>query len=164
MRKAQLLLACALLLCGPVTASAQQVKTPDVPRQSDFAAQEREVREFYDSYAEDLRQHRREAIVNRYDPRGVFFLGNGKKILVSFEGVKNQYLTKWKGPKSFQWKDLTIEVLSPDAAIVLGRFEWLAAAGEALNFSYTGVLIRHPGGWRIRVEDESTQPVKPPAQ
>jgi hypothetical protein len=160
MRKAHFLLACALLLCGCVAAAAQQVKTPDMPGQSNVAALEREVSEFYDSYAEDLRQHRREAIANRYDPRGVFFLGNGKKILRSFEEVKNQYLTKWKGPKSFGWKDITVEILSPNAAIVLGRFDWQTVAGETMTFSYTGVLIRHTGGWRIRVEDESTQPVK----
>jgi hypothetical protein len=164
MRKARFFLACVFWLCGCVIAQAQQVKPLDMSRQSNLAASEREVREFYDSYGEDLRQHRREAIANRYDPRGVFFLGNGRKILRSFEVVKNQYLTKWKGPKSFDWKDLSVEILASDAAVVLGRFDWQTAAGETLSFSYTGVLIKHPGGWRIRVEDESNQPSKPPSQ
>ena len=136
-------LTCAIWLCGCVASEAQQVKAPELPRQSNVATVERAVRDFYDSYAEDLRQHRREAIANRYDTRGVFFLGNGKKVRRSFEEVKDRYLTKWSGPKSFEWKDLTFEVLSSDAAVVLGRFDWQTAAGETLSFSYTGVLIRH---------------------
>lgn len=157
-------LACSLLLCGCVVSLAQQAGAPREPGRSEAVAVERELRAFYDSYAEDLRQHRREAIANRYDPRGVFLLGNGRKVLRSFEEIKSLYLSKWKGPRTFEWKDITVEVLSPDSAVVLGRFDWRTAAGETLNFSYTGVLVRHPGGWRIRVEDESTEPPKPPAQ
>lgn len=164
MRKARFLLACAFWLCGCVAAAAQQANAPNAQRPGNVAAVERELREFYDAYAEDLRRHRRGAIADRYDPRGVFFLGNGRKVLRSFEEVKNQYLTKWTGPRSFEWKDLTVEVLSPDAALMLGRFDWQTPSGETLTFSYTGVLVRHPGGWRIRVEDESHQPPKPPAQ
>lgn len=162
MRKSQLLLACAILLRGSFVAEAQKVKTPEPLRQSEVTAIEREVREFYDSYAEDLRRHRRESIADRYEPRGVFFLGNGRKSLESFESVKNSYLTKWTGPKSFEWKDMSVEVLSPDAAVVVGLFTWQTDAGEVLTFSYTGVLIKRLGKWRIRIEDESSQLTKPP--
>lgn len=70
MRKAQLLVACSLLLGGSLVTEAQK-ETPKP--QNNGAAIEREIREFYDSYAEDLRQHRREAIADRYDQRRVFF-------------------------------------------------------------------------------------------
>ena len=159
MRKAQLLLACSMLLCGGSAAGAQKVKAP-----SYGAAVEREVREFFDSYAEDLRRHRREAIADRYDPRGVFFLGHGRKTLRSFESVRDSYLTKWTGPKSFEWKDISVEVLSPAAAVVVGRFDWQTGAGQTLTYSYTGLLVKRAGKWRIRVEDESTQPPTTPAQ
>lgn len=148
MRILHLTPAVILLLALSVTAVAQT----DV---------EREVRQFYDAYADDLRAHRKEAIANRYDTRGVYFMGNGYKSLETFEATKSRYLTKWKGPKSFEWKDLSIEVLSKDAAIVLARFEWEAASGEKFSYSYTGVLVKRSEGWRIRVEDESTQPPKP---
>jgi ketosteroid isomerase-like protein len=164
MNIAQLILACYLLLCVSAVAEAQKAKTPKPQKQNSPAATEREVREFYDSYAEDLRRHRREAIADRYDPRGVFFLGHGGKTLRSFEATKNRYQTKWAGPKSFEWKDISVEVLSPDAAVVVGRFDWQTDTGQVLTYSYTGLLIKHSGRWRIRVEDESTQPPKPPAQ
>jgi ketosteroid isomerase-like protein len=122
------------------------------------------VREFYDSYAEDLRQHRREAIAERYDPRGVFFLGHGVKTLRSFEETKNRYLTKWAGPKSFEWKDISVEVLSPHAAVVVGLFDWQVDTGQTLTYSYTGLLVKQSGRWRIRVEDESARPPRPPSQ
>ena len=158
MRKAQFLSACCLLLCSGLAAMAQKAVTPKSPKQNKLAAVEREVKEFYDSYAEDLRQHRREAIADRYDPRGVFILGNGRKRLETFETVRNVYLTKWTGPKSFEWKDISIEVLSPGAAVVMCRFEWRTSSGQLLTYSYTGLLIKHSGKWRIRAEDESRPP------
>lgn len=164
MRKARFVLVFYLLLCGGLVAEAQKAKAPESQNQNTVAETEREVREFYASYAEDLRQHRREAIADRYDPRGIFFLGHGVKRLESFEATKNRYLTKWMGPKSFEWRDISIEVLSPDAAVVLGRFEWQTDGGQTLSYSYTGLVIKHLGRWRIRVEDESTRPPKPPAQ
>ena len=164
MRKAQFVFVCYLLLCGGLVAEAQKAKVPEPQNQNTVAATEREVREFYASYAEDLRRHRREAIADRYDPRGVFLLGHGRKTLQTFEATKDRYLTKWVGPKSFEWKDISIEVLSPDAAVVVGRFDWQVDAGQILTYSYTGLLVKHSGRWKIRVEDESTQPPKPPTQ
>jgi hypothetical protein len=162
MRKAQVfLISCCLLLCGGLVAQAQKVKTSKPEKQNNAAAIEREIRGFFDSYAEHLRQHRREAIANSYDSRGYYRLGNGEKTLVSFEDAKTHYLTKWTGPRSFEWKDLSIEILSPDTAVVVGLFEWQTASGQMRSFSYTGLLIKHSGRWRIRVEDESPLPFNP---
>ena len=119
---------------------------------------EGEVRAFYDSYAEDLHQHRREGIADRYDRRGTYLMGNGNKRLVPFDQIKERYLTKWTGPKSFSWSDLSVEVISTNVVAVMAKFEWVTAAGQSMNFSYTGVLIKQKGEWRIRVEDESMAP------
>jgi len=127
----------------------------------DISATERSVLAFYDSYAEDLRQERREAIANRYDRRGAYLMGNGSKRLQTFEQIKDLYLTKWSGPKSFAWKDLSVEVISKNVVAVLGKFEWVTTSGQSMNFSYTGVLIKQKGEWRIRIEDESMAPPKP---
>lgn len=163
MRKAQFVLACYFLLCGGLAAEAQTAAPPASQNHSS-AATEREVRDFYDSYAEDLRRHRRDALADRYDSRGVFLLGHGLMKQASFESNKSNYQTRWMGPKSFEWKDISVEVLSPDSAVVVGRFDWQVDAGQVLTYSYTGLLIKHSGKWRIRVEHESTQPIKPPAQ
>lgn len=122
---------------------------------------EKSILAFYDSYAEDLRQERREAIANRYDRRGVYLMGNGSKRLQTFEQIKDTYLTKWSGPKSFEWKDLSVDIISKDAAAVVGKFVWTTKDGKAFNFSYTGVLIKQKGEWRIRIEDESMAPPNP---
>jgi hypothetical protein len=128
---------------------------------------ERELKGFYDSYAEDLRLGRRESIAARYDPRGAFNLGNARKSFKSLEEIKKHYLGAWNAPKNFTWKELTIDVLSPDSAVVMAIFEWQTASGTALDYSYTGVLTRQNGKWLIRVEDESRgmpPPAKPSAQ
>lgn len=162
MRKAMIfLVSYCLLHCGGLVAEAQKVKTSKPQEPNNAAAIEREIREFFDSYAEDLRQHRREAIASRYDPRGYYRLGNGEKTLVSFEDAKKHYLAEWTGPKSFEWKDISIEILSPGTAVVVGLFDVQPASGQMRTFSYTGLLIKHPGKWRIRVEDESILPFNP---
>ncbi|MBK9216048.1 MAG: cupin domain-containing protein [Chloracidobacterium sp.] len=157
MKKVQLLLAVCTLICGGFAAHAQQNKAPKLPIINDTAT-EKEIRNFFDSYAEDLRQHRREAIANRYDARGYFRMGNGSKTLISFEDTKQRYLKRWTGPKSFAWRDLSIEVLSQDAVVVTGLFDWEGGSGQKATLSYTGLLIKHQGRWGIRVEDESVSP------
>jgi hypothetical protein len=149
-RTAQFRLVCCLSLCPSLVAEAQTVETPTPQVQNDTAATEREVREFFDSYAEDLRRHRRQAIANRYDRHGYFRVGNGIKTLVSFDEVKHGYLTEWTGPKSFTWRDLSIDVLSPDAAVVTGLFDWQNTSGWTVTYSYTGLVKKDSGNWLIR--------------
>jgi len=124
-------------------------------KQNGTESVEREIKQFYDAYAEDLRLHRREAIADRYDSRGYFGLGNGSKRFVTFEDNKKNYTTRWTGPKEFAWRDLSFEMLSPESAAVVGLFDWTPAAGEKETGSYTAVLTKRSGKWRIRVEDES---------
>ena len=151
------LAALLIMAAGVFSAYGQQPAATAGP----ISETERSVRAFFDSYAEDLRGHKREAIADRYDRRGVYMVGNGRKSLEPFEKVKDRYLTSWQGPRSFAWKDLSVEVLSKDSAVVTGLFEWQTAAGATLNYSYTGLLVKRDGKWRIRLEDESTAPPKP---
>jgi len=138
-----------------VTAQTPPKHALPQPQQSATASVEREIREFFDSYAEDLRKHSGEAIANRYDSRGYYRMGDGNKQFVSFDDNKKRYLTSWAGPKTFDWKDLSIDILSPDAAVVTGLFDWQAGNGPKATYSYTGVLAKQSGNWRILVEDES---------
>jgi hypothetical protein len=116
---------------------------------------ERDIRQFYDAYAEDLRRHRTEAITMRYDSRGYFSMGNGSKRFVSFEDNKKRYMTQWTGPKNFEWRDLSFEVFSPNSVAVVGLFDWTSSLGGTNTYSYTAILTKQSGQWRIRVEDES---------
>jgi hypothetical protein len=145
-------------LCHVAT-YAQNKTQPPTNKEADVSTTERELRQFYDAYADDLRAHRTEAIANRYDSRGYFALGNGTKRFVSFEDNKKNYMTRWTGPKSFEWRDLSFEILSPSSASVIGVFDWTNAAGAKDTLSYTGVLTKQSGQWRIRVEDESSNSI-----
>ena len=149
-----------LLFClaaaGPhVTAQVRSGSETAAQKGNELATTERELKEFYDAYAEDLRQHKAESVANRYDQRGYFSVGNGRKELVSFEDNKRHYLKEWTGPKAFEWRDLSFEILSPTAASVIGIGDWTAASGQKIVISYTALLTKQAGQWRIRVEDES---------
>lgn len=146
----------ALLLGFGAAVDGQKVEAEKTSKQTKEAAQvEREIREFFDAYAAELNLGKGEAIANRYDARGYYRMGNGAKTLLSFEENKKRYVNNWTGPKNFAWKDLSVEVLSKDAAIVTALFDWQIGAGESRTYSYTGLLTRQSGEWRIRVEDES---------
>jgi len=102
-----------------------------------------------------LHKQRREAIANRYDTRGYFRLGNGNKQLTSFEENRQYYLKSWTGPKMFEWKDLSFEILSKTSAVVVGLGVGESVSGQKRTISYTAMLKKSAGQWRIRVEDES---------
>lgn len=133
-------------------ATAQKHKKP--PKNSN-AETEQEVKAFFKTYAEHLVQNHKEAIADLYDPSGCYILGNANKSFLSFEENKKYYLTRWTAPKSFEWNDLSIEIISPSAVVATAIFNLERSTGEKMTYSYTGLLIKQSGKWRIRVEDES---------
>jgi hypothetical protein len=145
----------ALLALAPIAAC-----TPTAPAPAEEARDVvAEAAAFMEEYADDLLRGDREAIIARYDPRGAYFAGNGFSELVTHEALAQRYREQWEAPAAFEWVDLKYEPLGDDAIMVLGKFHWTAAEGEApIVLSYTGLLVRSEGEWRIRVEDESTSP------
>lgn len=128
------------------------------PRQAPSAV-EAEAQAFMKAYADDLRAHRREAIAARYSRKGAFFPAETAAPL-SLEAIGNAYRGKgWKGPGTFEWRDLAYEVLSPDAVVITGSLLW-GADSTVRTVAYTGVLVRESGALRIRVEHESPRPSK----
>lgn len=119
---------------------------------------EAEARAFMESYAQDLRAGAREAIIDRYDRRGAYRVGGGEKTLEPLDSIRAVYTGRWQPPAAFEWRDLSYEVLGDDAVMVVGRFEWTDAQGRMLPMSYTGLLVRQDGEWRIRLEDEDVSP------
>src|SRR5688500_9413000 len=118
-----------------------------------------EAREFMAAYARDLLAGDRAAVAGRYDPRGAWFLGNGRKDYMDKAQIHVLYAgSDWQPPKSFEWRDLSYEPAGPDAVIVVGTFRWGLEEGKApLIISYTGFLVRGGDGLRIRLEDESAE-------
>jgi hypothetical protein len=117
-----------------------------------------EAQAFMAAYAGDLRAGERDRIVDRYDPRGAWFVGQGRKDLLPPDSIRAIYRGRWSPPVSFEWQDLSYEVVGPDAVVVAGRFLWGVSAERRLAFSYTGLLLRQDGRLRIRLEDESPAP------
>lgn len=149
------MLRAAALACLLLTASC----AVNVGVQRDDEDVEAEARAFMDAYARDLQAGAREAIVARYDRRGSYLVGNGRKDLLSVDSLRSIYTgPNWQPPAIFAWRDLSYEVLGDDAVMVVGRFEWTDAQGRMLPVSYTGLLLRQDGQWRIRLEDESVSP------
>lgn len=151
----------ALLLTAACSAGPRPGES--APATGDPAALVQEAREFMESYARDLRAGERDLLVARYDPRGAYMVGGGQKALLSPDSIRAIYHGRWRPPASFEWRDLSYEAVGPDAVVVTGRFIWGVSPERQLPpYSYTALLVRHDGRFRIRVEDESTAPPPPP--
>lgn len=114
-----------------------------------------EARAFMESYARDLQAGNREGLADRYDRRGAYMLINGEKLLEPYDSIAARYRTSWRPPATFQWEDLSYEVVGPDAVVVAGRFAWTRAGAPAVRYAYSALLLRQQGALRIRLEDES---------
>jgi hypothetical protein len=117
---------------------------------------ETEAREFMEGYAEDLRTGRRQAIVDRYELRGAYRIGEGKKVFESLDKIRVAYFDNWEPPTTFEWRDLSFEPIGADEIFVVGLYDWASANGRKATYSYTALLSRRTGVLRIRLEDEST--------
>jgi hypothetical protein len=119
-----------------------------------------EARAFMEAYGRELAAGDRAAIAARYDRRGAFHLGGGRKFFGTFEEIGRHYASeRWRPPAAFEWRDLSFEPAGPDAVVVAGRFAWTMREGEAPRlYSYTGLLVRQGGALRIRLEDEDGEP------
>jgi hypothetical protein len=116
-----------------------------------------DAKSFMKSYAADLQTGNRDAVANRYDARGAYFVGQGKKKFMTVAQIKKTYQDSWKPPTSFAWSDLSYEVIGNDAVLVVGGFDWGISDKKTVHVSYSALLIRSDGNLRIRLEDESAQ-------
>jgi hypothetical protein len=148
-------------LAGLLLAGAAGCAPPPCCAPAAGEALVQDAREFMAGYARDLLAGDRNAIVGRYDPRGAYFVGQGRKELVPMDSIRASYLGGWQPPASFEWQDLSYEVAGPDAVVVTGKFAWGGGSGRTATFSYTGLLLRRDGRLRIRLEDESGAPPRP---
>jgi hypothetical protein len=152
--------AAALAFALPAAVPAQDPAgaAPGVARtETARAAAHAEAAAFMAAYGRELIAGDRAAIARRYHRGGAWRVGHGLKSFESWPAIEGFYAGEhWARPASFEWQDLSYEVLGPDAVVVVGLFRWrLAAGGEPLTLSYTALLVRQDGELRIRLEDES---------
>lgn len=121
-----------------------------------------DAKSFMASYAEDLLAGKRDVIVNRYDARGSYRLGEGRKAFVSPEELKKQYRERWLAPIAMAWRDLSYDVIGREAVLVMGLLDWETSPDNKTTFSYTGLLTYQDGVLKLRLEDESRR-IPPPA-
>lgn len=114
-----------------------------------------EARAFMAAYEADLRRKDAAAVAARYHPDGAYMIFDGQGGFESFAAIGRSYADGWRGPEAFAWRDLTFEPVGADAVLVNGGFEWTAAGKAPRPTSYTALLKRHAGQWRIRMENET---------
>ncbi len=117
-----------------------------------------EVTNFMAEYATEISTRDAEAVAARYSRLGAYRMGHGRKEFNSYDSIRAGYIRRWDGRTQFpfEFKDLSFEILSSDAVLVAGRFEWSRGdSAEAIKMSYTGILTRQDGELRILLEDES---------
>ncbi|HEY0052439.1 MAG TPA: DUF4440 domain-containing protein [Caulobacteraceae bacterium] len=144
--------ALAMALAGGAAAGAAAQTVPPPAESRDHAS----ARAFMDAYAQDLRNTDREAVIGRYDPAGVWFVGGGQGEWLRPAQIAENYRSEaWRPPADFAFQDLAFVTAGDDVVTVTGRFNWPRPDGSARAIAYHGLLVRIDGQWRIRVEDET---------
>ena len=105
-------------------------------------------------YAHDLAAGDRAALADRYSRDGNWIVFEGRRMFMSHAAMRERYMTSWEAPAAFAWRDLAYEVTSPASVVVTGNFDWTTPSAVE-HYSYTGLLVREEGAWRIRLEDET---------
>lgn len=126
------------------------------------ASVEEEARRFMAGYAADLLSHDPEVIAARYSRRGTYVVFPGDWKLQPHDSIARMYREGWQGPESFEWQDLSYDVVGEDAVAVIGGFRFEAGENSGALGTYTAVLVREDGEFRIRLENESWDNLPPP--
>ena len=114
------------------------------------------MQDWYADYARDLLAEDRAAIIQRYHPDGAWIVRRGVPRLLTFAELVARYQGEaWQPPRSFAWRGLAFDPVGDDGMLVVGQFLWQRPAGTVERMSYTGLLKRVSGHWRIRLEDEN---------
>ena len=142
------------LLALPVLIAACAHGVTYPPRNAEAEARARMAR-----LSADLNAGDREAMIRSYDARGAFFVGGGQKVFRSPVAISAFYRSAdWTPTAHFEWRDLSYEVLGPDAVVVSGCFAWADHPGSSVLYSYTGLLVRQAGELKLRLEHEDEAP------
>jgi ketosteroid isomerase-like protein len=122
----------------------------------DGAAVVSELNIFMENYADILRKREMEKIADLYYDSGIVISGNGFNEFSSFDSIRSHYLKQPRDPINFKWDEIRIDPLAGDLALITSVFYWnFPDKPDTAKFSYTGLLTKTSGGWKIRHEHES---------
>lgn len=157
-----IVLALGLLLHATAARAQAAVAIPPSTTAADAVLID-EAKAFMDGYAADLLAGNRAAVAGRYDRTGVYEIRPAEKHFTPHAEIAARYANDWEKPVTFEWRDLSYEVLAPDKVMVTGLFAWGTSAISPPDvLSYAAVLGRQDGDLRIRMEAEAWGDMPPP--
>lgn len=148
-------------LCVPALLLACQ---PAALSDAQRAAIEGEIGQLYAEQAVILNALDTEGWLAQFEQSEDFTYAAAGEVTLGFEAMAEETRAFFSGFESgdFAWGELHIEVLALDAACVTSTWEWSATttAGETedMRGTWTVVLRKHDGVWKIAVVAESYPP------
>lgn len=131
------------------------------------AAIEGEIEQLYAQQAEILNAVDVEGWLAQFEESEDVTIAVSGEVSVGFAAMAEEVRTNWQYESvEFAWgDDHYIQVLAPDAACVTSTWEWHAVttAGETEDSrgTWTAVLRKHDGVWKIAMVAESVPPPEP---
>jgi len=128
------------------------------------AAIEGEIEQLYAEQAEILNAVDIEGWLDQFEQSEDFTIAVNGEVSVGFAAMAEEVRSGWQYESvEFAWgDDHYIQVLAPDAACVTSTWEWHAVrtAGETEDSqgTWTAVLRKHDGVWKIAMVAESLAP------
>ena len=117
---------------------------------------------FYDSYAQALREGKREQIANFYHPQGARIVLSGQSQHMTRAGLDSVYRgSAWSVPTFFTFDSLNFDSLNARQVLVTGHFRMQRGAGaDTLRAIYAALLQAVDSTYGIRFEHETPIPRK----
>ena len=142
-RTANFVIALALCLAGVGCATVSEPK--------DFPHAEAEIRAVLEQQARDWNAGNVEAFMRGYAKSDSTRFASGGDVIHGWQTVLDRYVKKYPdrvAMGTLTFSDLDIVMLSPDAAVVLGRWR-LKRAQDEPNGVFTLIFRKTADGWRI---------------
>jgi uncharacterized protein (TIGR02246 family) len=117
------------------------------------ASSEAAIRAVLQSQVEAWNHHDLERFMSGYwnSPELTFFSGatETKGWQPTLERYQSKYQSKGQSMGTLSFRDLTVQMLSDDAAFVRGRFQLVMPDGKQPHGVFTLIFRKFPEGWRI---------------
>lgn len=115
-----------------------------------------EINTLFEHYKNIIEANQFDSLYTLYDKGGVTRAGIGYMERQNIDSLKKEYASYDYETKSFNWVDTRIDILSPTAAVISGKFEWVSnLLNDTARSTYTGIVRKTDTGWLISHEHES---------
>jgi len=124
-----------------------------------LAAPESDVKKTLDEQVAAWNRHDLAGYMSGYWKSDTLTFYSGGTITKGWQATLDRYKQRYQGEGkemgTLEFRELTIEVLAPKAALARGRWHLALSDGKELQGLFTVVLKKLPEGWRI-VHDHSS--------